>query len=326
MIMKKNMPLVSIIMSSYHPNISFFKLSVNSLLTQTYENIELLIVDDGMGDEAIDYLDECCDSRITVIRNHMNMGLAKSLNIALMTSKGEYIARMDDDDICEATRIEEQLSYFLAHKDCNILCTDASVINYDNMVVGEKITNISDDLEHLRTNLLFGTNPIIHPSVMFRSDFLKSFGLKYNDKFRKAQDYDLWLNVLQYSKIDVLHSKLLRYRVHEQQASTFGRQEQREFRNLAIQDSLIRHYATKPAIIKTHLDTIDAINDIYDISLFPWCLCLIRYGKDSWISVKIMKKYLRKVLNSLFVRSKPRHGIHFRIIRYFCLNIYISIL
>ena len=85
-------------MSVYKTNISLLERAVNSILMQTYQNLEFIIIDDGASEESLIYLDNIADNRVCIIHNERNMGLATSLNKGINLAKGKYIARMDADD------------------------------------------------------------------------------------------------------------------------------------------------------------------------------------------------------------------------------------
>ena len=118
--------LISVVMSNYNTEESYLRASIESILNQTYENFEFIIVDDCSTDNSIDVIESYSDKRIKLIKNKENMGLTKSLNVAIKEAKGEFIARMDADDISLPQRFEKQVE-FLTYKDSPSTTARASV-------------------------------------------------------------------------------------------------------------------------------------------------------------------------------------------------------
>ena len=117
-----NNPLVSVIIPAYNAN-GFLSDAINSILNQTYKNLEIIIVDDGSTDETPKILKIFAkkDQRIKIIRNKRNLNIANSLNIGIKSAKGNYIARMDADDISLPHRIKNQMNYLHKHPEIVIL-------------------------------------------------------------------------------------------------------------------------------------------------------------------------------------------------------------
>ena len=109
-------PLVSIVMSVYKPDLPLLKKSINSILSQTYKNIEVIIVNDGMDSQSEQFLENVVERKTNtfLIKNETNLGLTKSLNIAINSAKGILIARNDADDVSNPHRIEKQVEFFIS--------------------------------------------------------------------------------------------------------------------------------------------------------------------------------------------------------------------
>lgn len=214
--MKK--PLVSIIMSVYNAE-SLIDESLNSILNQTYSNLEIIVVDDCSTDSTTESLKKYKDDRLTIIYNDINKGLTINLNTALLLCKGKYIARMDADDISDLKRIESQVDFLEKHPNIDILGTQITELNGRKFLALLPLSN-SD----IKASLCF-YNPIAHPTVMMRRSG-NHFHLKYNEQVKKAQDYELWCRISSKSKFANLSKKLLRYRVHEGQISVKNKEEQ----------------------------------------------------------------------------------------------------
>jgi len=190
LILDINNPKVSVIMSVYNEE-QFLKESVDSILNQTFKNFEFIIIDDGSTDRTPEILKHYKDKRLKII-NQENMGLTKSLNKGVKLAHGEYIARMDADDISELSRIEKQVEALEIAKDVAVVASWYSIIDEEgNEIIKEKIPCRMKELSRMFQK----SNPFCHGSVMMRRDILKKVGL-YREKFRYAQDYDLWLRML----------------------------------------------------------------------------------------------------------------------------------
>lgn len=183
---------VSVILCVYNDE-RFVRQAVKSLLTQTYRDFELLIVDDASTDGTHGILEEFAreDRRIHVLTNSTNLGLTKSLNIALREAHSELVARMDADDIALPHRLEKQLAFLESHPDIDIVGTAYEWLDESGQVIGRPnvITN-PDDIHRV----LPRTNPLLHSSVMIRRTALERAS-GYDESFRRAQDYDLWLRL-----------------------------------------------------------------------------------------------------------------------------------
>ena len=201
---------------------TYLKESIESILNQTYKNFEFIIVDDHSSDNSLSTILSFDDSRIVVIRNTKNIGLAASLNKALKIAKGEYIARMDDDDISLPERIEKQIQFMDSHSSCGVLGTYAEL--FGSKTGFRKHASKSDELK-IRT--LFSCQ-FPHPTVLIRKKVLKDNKLEYNEQFSTAQDYELWSRMIKITEFNTLPEILLKYRTHEKQISVENRKKQLE--------------------------------------------------------------------------------------------------
>ncbi|UOQ50327.1 glycosyltransferase [Gracilibacillus caseinilyticus] len=206
--------LISVIMSTYNENRSELFDSINSILNQSYKNLEFIIVLDKPDNfEIKKILDEfkINDSRIKVIFNKKNLGLAESLNEGIYTAKGTFLARMDADDIAFPDRIEKQLNY-IKNYDFDMISTNR--IDIDES--GKEISNKSSLPKNSEIHKLLPVgNFINHPTVFIKKEVIKKVGGYRN--FKSAQDYDLWLRLLSSGyKIGILDEPLLYYRIRNQ--------------------------------------------------------------------------------------------------------------
>ena len=169
-------PFVSVIMGVYNDQ-RFLKEAIDSILCQTYKNFEFIICNDCSTDQSSKILEEYKkkDSRITIINNKRNMGLAASLNRCIDVSKGEYIARMDSDDRALSDRFSIQVEYLNTHPDTSVI--GGNIYYIDNSSNRYSKT----ELPHMKSISLkeaVKQTSLIHPSVMIRKEALLSVDRK----------------------------------------------------------------------------------------------------------------------------------------------------
>jgi hypothetical protein len=181
-------------------------------LAQTWRDFELLVIDDGSTDDSPAILAACADRRLRVVRNERNLGLTASLNRGLALAQGEYIARMDADDISLPQRLARQVSFLDANMGVAACGTWVETF-------GERgeIWRFPPKDEDIRSELLF-VNVLAHGSVMLRRAALAAHGLRYDERHVRGQDYDLWVRLSCHAKLANLPEVLLRYRLHSLQA------------------------------------------------------------------------------------------------------------
>jgi len=208
MINEPQTPRISVVMSVYN-GAKYLHYALHSIVNQTYKNFEFIIIDDGSTDETWNILNKCCDDRLKLIRRNKNEGLVSGLNRGIEEARGEYIARMDADDIALPKRFETQVN-FLDHNDKVVaLGTRAIRINDKGRIIND-IVSINDP-KRVRLYLERGFNPMIHSSIMMRKKIVRELG-GYRDAFKHAEDYDLWLRMLGLGDICNLRDRLMLYR------------------------------------------------------------------------------------------------------------------
>lgn len=209
-------PLISVVMSVYSEPIEWIKKSIDSVLNQTYSNFEfIIIIDKPERQELINFLfeEEKKDHRIRVFENDKNIGLAASLNKGINLSKGKFIARMDADDISLPYRFERQLKLLRQNNKVGICGGRAKIINEYEKVKGYIKMKSSPAI--LRENIFF-ESPFIHPTVMIRRELLDKEN--YDENLRVAQDWNLWLRLVNETDYANLKDCVLLYRVHDNQS------------------------------------------------------------------------------------------------------------
>jgi glycosyltransferase involved in cell wall biosynthesis len=192
---------------------------MDSVLAQTFQNFELIIINDGSTDDSEQIILGYHDQRIRYYANEGNKGLIFSLNKAIDLAAGRYIARMDADDICAPERLQVQKEWLDAHPASSInACHIAFMDEHDAPAGYWPLEMQTVSPAHIR-QVLPRENCIAHPSVMGRSEIFRQY--KYAGYQRHIEDYDLWLRLAADGKvIDKVDQVLLHYRIHGQSVTS----------------------------------------------------------------------------------------------------------
>lgn len=189
--------------------------SVQSILNQTFEDFELLVIDDGSTDNSLEIVESIPDPRIRIIRNEVNKGLIYSLNLGVKLAEGEYIARMDADDISTPDRFAKQVSFLDNNPNVGIVGSNFRFFDATDgvHVHPEKSQDIIDSL--LMVGCVIG-----HPTVMVRKRILDKVEGPYEPEYKFAEDYRLWSRFIGKTEFHNIQEILLNYRIHDGQVST----------------------------------------------------------------------------------------------------------
>lgn len=239
--------LISVILPVYNGG-NFLEESIESILNQTYQNFEFIIINDGSTDNSHQIIDKYLENKKIIYVSRENKGLVQTLNEALRLSKGEFIARMDQDDICYPNRLESQIKFMDRNKldvcGCNYEIID-EVGNYLKTKIVEK-----ENFEFLLSAMMV---PFIHPSVMYKN-FFNDKKINYGgDNFNiNAEDYDLWVRIFEKNlKFGNLDEILIKYRYVKSSLSRINKKnifQEVYFRcnkfNLTNKKTLLKKYST----------------------------------------------------------------------------------
>ena len=206
---------VSVVMSVFNAE-RFLGESIESILAQSFEECELIAIDDGSTDASSEILNRYAreDGRVRVVRRS-HEGLPESLNFGCALAEGKYIARMDGDDIALPARFERQVDFLDRHPEVAILGTQLERIREDGTRID--VTNVPLEHAEIAANMQKFCC-MHHPTVMMRAAAVRALG-GYREAFHTAEDHDLWLRAAERFELANLSEILLRYRIHTQAVS-----------------------------------------------------------------------------------------------------------
>lgn len=207
-------PLVSILMPVYK-TAPYLREAMDSMLSQTFTDFELIVLDDCSPDNAGEILDSYTDPRIVRYKGEKNAGLSNVLNIGIGMARGKYIARMDSDDLSMPERLQIQVDYLEAHPDFDLVSVGMQLFG-----AKDEVWLREQDPEKVKIIALFHS-PILHASSMWRRDSFEKHGLLFRQEMVPAEDYDLWTRALVKGlRLVNLRQVLYKYRIHPEQATT----------------------------------------------------------------------------------------------------------
>lgn len=211
--MENNIPLISVIMPVYNGE-RFLRQAIDSILRQTFSDFELIIINDGSTDATEKIIQSYDDSRIRYVKNEHNLKLIKTLNKGLTLATGEYISRMDADDIADKHLFESQLNAFQNDDTIGIV----NICTYDLAESGDKYRKSSKPIlfhSSILKYVICFENQITHPGIMVKADLMKKYGYKDDGTVCNFEDLDLWNRMLWDGvKCITLKERLLYYRIN----------------------------------------------------------------------------------------------------------------
>jgi len=183
-------PIITVLMPVYNGEL-YIRDAIDSILRQSIEDFELLIINDASTDRTVEIVESYSDPRIRLVHNEVNLKVCATLNRGLELSRGQYIARMDSDDISCSTRLEKQKTFLENNQNMALVGSWAEIIDKKGNVQGTK--TLLTDSPLLKWKLLF-CNTFIHSSIMFRKSSVLSLQ-GYNPTYTLTEDYDLWSRI-----------------------------------------------------------------------------------------------------------------------------------
>lgn len=209
-------PMISVVMPTFNGE-KFIKEAIESILNQTFNDFEFIIVNDGSIDNTEKIIQSFSDKRIVYVKKEQNSGISDTLNLGISLAKGKYIARMDDDDISIPNRFERQLEVFASDLKI-IVCGSLSYIKNST-----RVSSLPEHHDDIKLNLLFN-NCMLHPSVMILKEVLLE--TKYDLNFVPSEDYELWCRLIWKGEFYNIQEPLMIYRDHEGSQTSKRRKEQ----------------------------------------------------------------------------------------------------
>jgi glycosyltransferase involved in cell wall biosynthesis len=231
--MESTSPLISVIIPAFNAEL-YIQEALESVCSQTYLNLEIIIIDDGSSDRTREIIEQFQDTRILLISRE-NRGLIATLNEAIEISRGDYIARMDADDICLGTRLDRQVQYLRKHHNIGLLFTGIEYVDENGRELRKKVSAKSRKLEPVE--LLFGC-PVCHPTAMFDMTKLKKSDIQYDKAYCLAEDFELWTRLVNITEIGIINEVLFKYRIHPNSITSKNNEKQRIVASKAIVSNL----------------------------------------------------------------------------------------
>ena len=297
-------PKITVIMPVYNCEL-YIQEAVESILNQSFTDFEFLIIDDASTDQTVSILKKYCDSRIKLIEKPLNTGYANSLNYGLKIANGEYIARMDGDDISYPQRFAKQVSFLDDNPEFVLCGTFYKIIGDDTNF------NIPENHNEIKLALL-KANCIAHPTVLIRKKTLDDFSIIYDVSNETAEDYDMWVRLLQIGKLYNIQEVLLKYRIH---ATSVSRKRAEDQEKIAIRVKLkllsyldVKLEKTEQEVLKSCFKKQVPIN-FNEIQIFRYIKQkLILSNTDNFFEpigfLSFLRDFEADILRKCFLRQK----------------------
>ena len=273
--------IISVILPVYNGE-KYLDEAIQSILSQTYAQFEFIIINDGSSDSSLEIIKKYkkIDHRIILV-DRENRGLVASLNEGISLSKGNFIARMDQDDISLKNRFKEQVDFLEKHNDVGVCGCWVEVFSNNREISLWKLP--TSDTE-LKIGLLFSV-PFAHPSIMMRKALITKLQLRYNEKYQNAEDYKFWVDFSKYTKFANISKVLFRYRYLETSMSRIADATKNDER-----------YKTLSNIFIQQLDILGIYNTEKENRLHFVLMKNDRIERSGF-SVQEVEVYLKKMLN-----------------------------
>lgn len=301
---------VTILLPAYNAAL-YLRDSLNSIMRQAFKDFDVLLIDDGSMDDtskiAIEYSN--IDRRIKYYKNEKNIGLIKTLNKGLSLAKGEYIVRMDADDIMFDDRLYKQVKYMDSNPECFVCGGQMEYIG--------GLTGMAPILPQKYEDLLYLSLincPLYHPTTIIRNSAIKQFGLKYNDSYKHAEDYKFWSDIIFSHPNSIANIKdvVLFYRISNNQITAKYSDEQdlisKIVRRENVQHVLVPYGIKLPEVVNCEIiEKVSSLirkEHIDAAEILTLVLCMLYMSmENSYVRIKhfiLSKDY------SLFVKNSSR--------------------
>ena len=301
---------VTILLPAYNAAL-YLRDSLDSIMRQAFKDFDVLLIDDGSMDDtskiAIEYSN--IDRRIKYYKNEKNIGLIKTLNKGLSLAKGEYIVRMDADDIMFDDRLYKQVKYMDSNPECFVCGGQMEYIG--------GLTGMAPILPQKYEDLLYLSLincPLYRPTTIIRNSAIKQFGLKYNDSYKHAEDYKFWSDIIFSHPNSIANIKdvVLFYRISNNQITAKYSDEQdlisKIVRRENVQHVLVPYGIKLPEVVNCEIiEKVSSLirkEHIDAAEILTLVLCMLYMSmENSYVRIKhfiLSKDY------SLFVKNSSR--------------------
>lgn len=288
-------PLISVIMPVYNSQ-TYLHESISSILSQTFEDFEFIIINDGSVDDSVDIISKFQDDRIRLINNKTNKGNYWARNIGFDKAEGKYYCIMDSDDISISNRLEVQFDYMEKNPEVGIC---GSLVRF---LPSDKILNRPLSHEEIKISFI-KNNYCTHPSLMIRGLLVKEYNLRYNEDYLYSADYDLVSRILARFKVVNLPNVLLKYRLHGSQISQKFQLKQKMYAD-RIRIKQLSNFDITPNEFEKQLHLqlvtqkyIDNVNNIRELQ--HWANFLLKQNeKTGYYNSILLANFLRNLLKN----------------------------
>lgn len=293
-----NIMKVAVLMPVYNAE-KYLKEAIESILNQTYKGFDFFIINDGSTDSSEEIILSYTDKRIIYIKNEGNKGLIYTLNKGLELIQGDYLLRMDADDIAMPQRIEKQILFMEQHPGIILSGTQA---HYFGRL--DKKSKFPTDHERIKVQLLFN-NCIVHPSIIMRLKKIKQNKLMFDSNYVHIEDYEFWIRALKYGELAILDEVLLNYRLDGQNITQKNWQT-RDHRLKKIFTGLLNEIGIEPTEqnLQLHLELSgnkEFVNDISTIKKYSLEL-ISKNKKEKIYDIELLKEIIDEYLKKLFFK------------------------
>ncbi len=296
--------------------------ALQSIVKQTYNNLEIIVIDDASNDDTASIVRSIDDKRIKIVKNKVNLKQSASRNKGLMLAKGKYIANMDADDISLPSRIERQVCFMEKNKDVDVCGTYIKLVGKrKDKIIKYPVSSI--ELEQMS---IYAT-PFAHPTVMMRKSSIEKYEISYDSLFTYAQDFELWSRLaLKGAKYANIPEVLFLYRVSDGQISIKHFSEQQMFKGKIIErnvrlltkrDIYLNTLTSKEFSVIDVKNNIDIIHNVAIEDKLKKQLIFIILNRASFIGIPLIflffknfygvlyKKTIIKLLIKILIRYNP---------------------
>lgn len=286
------MTKVSVLMPVYNTPEQYLREAVESILAQTYQDFEFIILNDASSDDNVEkVIASYDDKRIRYYKNEQNLGISLSRNKLIELSRGEYLAVFDHDDISLPQRFEKQVAFLDAHPEVGV------VGNWYQFAGEDKISRLPLTDREIKETML-GSCCLCHPSSMIRKSVLTAHHIRYENEYTPAEDYALWCRLLSKTGFANIPEVLFVYRNHENNTSHLQKEKMRDA-SVRIQNFVRRE---NPELWAASEAKMIKISKIRLFGFLPLLTIRENEQKEIWLLfgfirfLSVNKKYLRKKL------------------------------